>query len=66
MMLVLSRRAGEDIVLTEEGRPEIRIVVLGWDRGKVRLGFEAGGLVTILRGELADTLIEPEPPDNAA
>lgn len=47
-MLILGRRPGDSIVI--DGG--IRIVVLGCDRGGVRLGIEAPADVAILRGEI--------------
>ena len=49
-MLILSRRAGDSIVI--DGG--IRIVVIACERGGVRLGIEAPSDVTILRGEIVD------------
>jgi carbon storage regulator CsrA len=48
-MLVLSRRANESIVFPEL---QITVQVLEIKGDRVRLGFEAPGSVTILRGEL--------------
>jgi carbon storage regulator len=47
-MLILSRKAGESIVI--DGG--IRVVVLACDRGGVRLGIEAPDSVSIVRGEI--------------
>lgn len=49
-MLILSRRAGEAILLAGG----IRIVVIATERGQVRLGIEAPPEVTILRQEIVD------------
>lgn len=53
-MLILGRRVGESIVL--DGG--ITVVVLACDRGGVRLGVEAPGAVTILRGEIVQQVEE--------
>ena len=47
-MLVLSRKLGESI----EIGPDIRIVVVDIDRGKIRLGIEAPKETIIMRSEL--------------
>jgi carbon storage regulator len=51
-MLILSRKAGEAIVIGEG----IRIVVLESDRRGVRLGIEAPADVTILREEILQAI----------
>jgi carbon storage regulator len=48
-MLVLGRKEGETILI--EGG--IRIVVVAFEKGSVRLGIEAPPTLRILRGELA-------------
>lgn len=53
-MLILSRKAGEAIVI--EGG--VRIVVLGSDRKGVRLGIDAPTTVRILRGEIVGAVEE--------
>lgn len=53
-MLVLGRRVGESIVL--DGG--ITVVVLACERGGVRLGVEAPGNVSILRGEIVAQVTE--------
>lgn len=50
-MLVLSRKLNEVICIG----PDIRIVVVDIDRGKVRLGIEAPKEVLVLREELKET-----------
>jgi len=60
-MLVLSRRAGDSILL--DGG--IRIVVVSCDRGSVRLGIEAPPEVGIVRGELAIAIAEENQRANA-
>ena len=47
-MLILGRKVGDSIMIGDS----IKIVVLACDRGGVRLGVEAPGDVTILRGEI--------------
>ena len=54
IMLVLSRKKDETIILKGPDMPEIRITVVRIDnRNKVRLGIEADKDVTVLRSELA-------------
>lgn len=53
-MLILSRRAGDSIVI--DGG--IRIVVIACERGGVRLGIEAPPEVTILRGEIVEQVAD--------
>ena len=47
-MLVLSRKVGQGIIIADD----IRITVLGIERGKVKLGVEAPEDIRILRDEL--------------
>lgn len=47
-MLVLSRRAGEAILIGGE----IEVVILGTDGGQVRVGIRAPREITVLRKEL--------------
>ena len=49
-MLILTRRAGEAILLAGG----IRVIVIATERGQVRLGIEAPPEVTILRQEIVD------------
>lgn len=56
-MLVLSRKKGEVIVLTLEGK-RIEITVVDLDRGKVRLGVDAPKVVTVNRLEIQDQIDE--------
>ena len=58
-MLVLTRRAGEAIVLPELGIT-IRVLEFGRTRS-VRLGVEAPRSVVVMREELLDRPV-PEPP----
>ena len=50
-MLVLTRKASQQVMIGTE----IRITVVRTDRNRVRLGIEAPGAMTILRGELTPT-----------
>jgi carbon storage regulator len=56
-MLVLSRKAGEKILVG----PDITITVVQIGPNKVRLGIEAPTDLAILRKELADRLNATEP-----
>ena len=47
-MLVLSRRAGEAILIGGE----VEVVILGTDGGQVRVGIRAPREITVLRKEL--------------
>lgn len=49
-MLTLTRRIGERIAIGDD----IEITVVGFDRGRVRLGVRAPAAVTVRRGELLD------------
>ena len=49
-MLVLSRKWSETIQIGDD----IRIVVVKVDRSQVRLGIEAPGHISVVRGELLD------------
>ena len=51
-MLVLSRKLGEKVHIMIDGQPDIVIMVVDIDRGKIRLGVEAEKSVKIMRGEL--------------
>ncbi len=51
-MLILSRRAGEAILIAGG----IRVVVIATERGQVRLGIDAPPEVTILRQEIVDDI----------
>lgn len=53
-MLILTRKAGEEIVIDGD----VRIVVLSADRKGVRLGIEAPADVRILRGEIVSAVAE--------
>jgi carbon storage regulator len=49
-MLVLSRKVGEALLLGKE----IRLVILGINRGQVKIGIDAPKDVTVLREEVLD------------
>lgn len=49
-MLVLTRRIGEALLLGKE----IRLVILGVNRGQVKIGVEAPKEVVVLREEVLD------------
>ena len=51
-MLVVSRKIGEGVSVNGP----FRVVVLGFRKGAVRLGFEADKSVTILRDEVAERI----------
>jgi carbon storage regulator len=55
-MLVLSRKLGEKLVISEN----ITVTVVGIDRGRVRLGFDAPKDVSILRAEIAGGELDPD------
>ena len=64
-MLILSRRAGEKIII---GDREVEVVVISFDKGQVKLGFEADKNIKINREEIY-LKIENEnndPPDGNA
>lgn len=49
-MLVLSRRAGESILIGGD----VEVVILGTDGGQVRIGIRAPRDITVLRKELLE------------
>ena len=51
-MLVLSRRIGEEIVIDDT----TRVVVLGVDGGRIRLGLSAPPHISIQRSEVRDRI----------
>lgn len=55
-MLVLTRRVNEEILIGDE----IRIIVTSINNGRVRLGIEAPGTVTVLRREVKERGAEDE------
>ncbi len=55
-MLVLSRKTGETVRVGSE----IELVVLGVNRGRVKLGFAGPREVSIRRGEHADADCRPQ------
>ena len=52
-MLVLTRQTKEEIEITIGGQT-VRLKVVGIDRDKVRLGFDASKEVVVDRKEIAD------------
>ena len=64
-MLILSRRAGEKIII---GDREVEVVVISFDKGQVKLGFDADPKIRINREEVfikiqneqRQTEVEPE------
>lgn len=63
-MLVLTRRTGEEIVITA-GAYEILIKVAEIDRNKVVLGFEADNAALIMRREIAGSA-SPRMPERSS
>lgn len=53
-MLVIARRAGQSVILKQEGKQDIRIHLVNYDRGILRLGIDAPKDVIILRQEVKD------------
>ena len=53
-MLVLSRKIGEVVTIGTS----VKITVLGFDRGVVRLGIEAPKSIPVHRKEIYDKIIE--------
>ena len=56
-MLVLSRKVGEKIFIDNN----ICLIILGFDRGQIRLGFEAPREVNIVRQELLSRSDDKDP-----
>jgi carbon storage regulator CsrA len=65
-MLVLSRKSRESIVIggTDGMRHRFTVTVLEIDGGKVKLGFEAGGDVSIQRLEVWERIRASSQPDD--
>ncbi len=53
-MLILSRHVGEQIIAGEHG--EIKITVVGFDRGQVRIGVTAPSAIPVHRKEIYDRI----------
>ncbi len=53
-MLVLTRKIGEKVVIGNN----IRVTVLGFDRGFIKLGIEAPRNIPVHRQEVYDQMIE--------
>ena len=49
-MLILTRKTNESIVIDGD----IRVIVLGFERGRVKLGIVAPPEVSVLRSELVE------------
>jgi carbon storage regulator len=62
-MLVLSRKAGEDIVIPMCG---LTVTVLGIQGRRVRLGISAPAQINVVRGELAPGRRHLSPPEQPA
>ena len=56
-MLVLSRRIGEEIVIDDT----MRVVVLGVQGGRIRLGLSAPPHISIQRSEVRDRIATERP-----
>lgn len=54
-MLVLSRKATESIVISQDGKPIATVKVVSTDRGVVKLGIDAEQSIDIDREEIART-----------
>lgn len=52
-MLILSRKAGEKIVISLPGGQQMLIAVTALSKSQCKLGFEAPKNVNIVRGEIA-------------
>ena len=48
-MLILSRRCGEKIII---GNREVEMIVISFDKGQVKLGFEADRRIKVNREEV--------------
>jgi carbon storage regulator len=57
-MLVLSRKVGEAVVIGDQ----IRVIVVSSSNGRVRLGIEAPGDVTVHRQEVDERIRAGIPP----
>ena len=60
IMLVLSRRVGESIIISES----IRVTVVQAANGRIRLGIDAPPEVRVLREELTMTCFNSSPSKN--
>ena len=61
-MLVLSRRVGEEIVIDDT----MRVVILGVQGGRIRLGFSAPPHISIQRSEVRDRIAAERPVNSKA
>lgn len=53
-MLVVARKRGQSIILKQEGKQDISIHLVSYDRGILRMGIDAPKDVLILRNEVKD------------
>ena len=60
IMLVLSRKVGESILISES----IRVTVVQAAKGRIRLGIDAPPEVIVLREELTRPCFNPSPSKN--
>jgi len=60
LMLVLSRKLGESIFISES----IRVTVVACKNGKIRLGIEAPPEVRVIREELTESCFKSAPSKN--
>jgi carbon storage regulator CsrA len=60
MMLVLSRKSMESVVVGGRGRlePTLKVTVLEIQNGRVRLGFEVDASIPVHRAEVWDRISE--------
>ena len=56
-MLILTRKVDQAIVI----QGDIKIMVLGVERDRVKIGIDAPANVSVLREELLDQQVMPEP-----
>lgn len=65
-MLVLSRKQQESVVVVSKNSSEglMKITVLDISHGRVRLGFDVGGEVTVHRLEVWDRILNDGIPDD--
>ena len=61
-MLVLSRRVGEEIVIDDT----MRVVILGVQGGRIRLGFSTPPHIPIQRSEVRDRIAAERPVNSKA
>ena len=54
-MLVLTRKIGQSIIIGD--KMDIQVVVLGYDKGKVRIGIDAPNDIPVHRHEIAQRIV---------